>query len=154
MSILDASKLLAKSNHMRRMLFTMALPGIALGMASRRRLPTFQELIFDMTLGGVLTKLPLVGPVLYANAIFGYSVSESLSSAGPLKNALSVFDELSSGNWSAAKTADAMRQILTIVTGTPDFIPKMITRFAEGVADQNMDYLESLKRASGFRRDI
>ena len=107
-----------------------------------------------MTLGGVLTKLPLVGPVLYANAIFGYSVSESLSSAGPLKNALSVFDELSSGNWSAAKTADAMRQSLTIVTGTPDFIPKMITRFAEGVADQNMDYLESLKRASGFRRDI
>lgn len=153
---------LATSAQMRRWLFTMALPGLGLGLLSRKRLPTHSEIIFDIVAGGLFSKIPIIGPAMWTQAIYGISLSEELGQAGPLSSATAVFSDVYSdalkivnpeeqGRMTPAKLLDSTRKSASIIFGMPDFGTRIVTRSMVMMLDEGREFDESVKRSMGLK---
>jgi hypothetical protein len=160
-ALMKAFGTLATSTQMRRWLFTMALPGIGLGLLTRKRLPTYSELIFDITAGGLFSKIPIIGPVLWGHAIYGISLSEELGQVGPLSSAASVFSDVygealrvvnpdEHGSMTPARLLDSTRKSANIIFGMPDFPTRLVTRSMVRMFDEGHELDESLRKSLGF----
>lgn len=152
---------LATSTQMHRWLFTMALPGIGLGMLSRKRLPTYSELIFDIVAGGLLTKIPIIGPAMWTQAIYGVSLSEDIGNVGPLSSAMSAFSDVyedalrlvdpdKHGKLTPAKLLNSVRKSADVIMGIPDFGPRIVTRSMVMMLDEGREFDDALKRSIGI----
>lgn len=159
-ALMKAFGTLATSTQMRRWLFTMALPGLGLGFLSRKRLPELHEIIYDITAGGLLTKIPIIGPAMWTQAIYGISLSEELGQAGPLSSATAVFSDVygdilkainpeEEGKLTPARIIDSTRKSANIIFGLPDFGTRIVTRSMVMMLDEGREFDESLRRSLG-----
>lgn len=140
-----------------RWVFTVAIPGIILGLITRKRAPTYDELLFDMFVGGLINKIPVVGGLLWTHAIYGVALSEEAGAPGPISNFIKIYSDLYDtfiraidpdkvSRMTPARWVDSFRKSATITFGIPDFPFRVLTRGLRNI-ESGQDPIEGLMNA-------
>ena len=144
-------------NTLYRLSFGAILPGIALGMLSRRRVQqNKEEFLKDAFIGGMLSTIPYVGSALWMSAVFGMGRDGfNLSSIWEdvVGKTMTAINNAVQGEFDF-RDAKQLVQVGELLTKTPNAIPKFLMDVYEDVEINGKPFfsLKTLAPAAGVTR--